>query len=144
MSLTDTYRELESGMWASVLPSDCPCRGQGWLLSDLDTWHRCPVHGRGVPHPEDERENGFDMEAHLLAMRREAWATLRTRSGLVEREFRARAVRVAGAVPASPNGWLDAAREVVDGVLNENARRAGYSSRLEAALTVGGSEWYVD
>jgi len=145
MSLTEAYRELESGAWATHHPSDCPCRGRGWIASDLDTWHRCPIHGRGVPHPETEEfDREFDMEAHLLRVKREAWVTFRTRSGLRERVFRARAVALAGAVPTSPNGWLDAAREVVEEVLEERARQRGFSCRLEAALTVGGNEWYAD
>ena len=146
MSLTEAYRELESGAWATHHPSDCPCRGRGWIASDLDTWHRCPIHGRGVPHPEDE-ESEFDMEAHLLRVRREAWAAFRTRSGLPERVFRARVVATNGGVPTSPNGWLDAAQAFIAGVLNERARSAGFSCRLEAAWSCGedgGGEWYAD
>ena len=55
MSLQDEFRAMESGHWAEADAADCPCRGRGWLLSDLDTWHRCPIHGKGKPHPEDER-----------------------------------------------------------------------------------------
>jgi len=32
----------------------CACRGHGWILSDLDTWHECRAHYAGQPHPESE------------------------------------------------------------------------------------------
>lgn len=35
-------------------PDLCKCNGGGWVLSNLDQWHRCPIHGAGLPHPEDE------------------------------------------------------------------------------------------
>ena len=47
------YDTARSGQWADPNPADCPCRN-GWFLSDVDTWHRCPIHGHGVPHPEDD------------------------------------------------------------------------------------------
>ena len=54
-SMEHEYRELCSGRWAEMNPSKCPCRGRGFLISDLDTCHRCPIHGEGATHPEDER-----------------------------------------------------------------------------------------
>lgn len=42
---------------------DCACNGTGWCLSNLDQWHRCPYHGAGKPHPEDD----------LLDEAEEAW-----------------------------------------------------------------------
>lgn len=33
-------------------PRLCPCGGGGWVLSDWDTWHTCPVHHNGQQHPE--------------------------------------------------------------------------------------------
>jgi len=42
-----------TSLWADESPEICGCRGRGWMLSDLDTWHKCCVH-QG-PHPmEDE------------------------------------------------------------------------------------------
>lgn len=41
-------------LWADENPNICGCRGRGWMLSDLDTWHHCPIHGKGVPHPLEE------------------------------------------------------------------------------------------
>ena len=142
MSLANEYAGYESGSWARTNPSECPCGGRGWFFSDLDTTHRCPLHGGGVPHPEDENAE-FDMAAHLLAVHRAAWASFRTRSGLPERVFRARVVRLAGSTPSTPAAWVNAAQAFVDEVLNERARQEGFSCRLEAALTVGGREWYA-
>lgn len=57
--------DLNSGAWAHPAPGQCPCRG-GWMLSDYDTWHRCPVHGTDVPHP-DEAESFDHLEGEELA-----------------------------------------------------------------------------
>jgi hypothetical protein len=36
---------------------DCRCHGGGWILSDVDTWHKCPDHHvAGQPHPEDDQD----------------------------------------------------------------------------------------
>lgn len=35
-------------------PEDCACRGSGWVLSQVDTWHKCPVASHAGPHPEDD------------------------------------------------------------------------------------------
>jgi len=48
----EEYRRMNTGAWATEDKEHCPCRGAGWCLSDLDTWHRCPVHGRGKMHPK--------------------------------------------------------------------------------------------
>jgi hypothetical protein len=40
------------------------------MLSDVDTWHQCPAHGRGVPHPgeaEYEAEIRDEVEAAAKA-----------------------------------------------------------------------------
>ncbi len=75
MSMANEYRELCSGRWAEVNPSKCPCGGRGFLLSDFDTWHRCPQHGVGMPDPESEMEepSDFDFAAHKLANLRGAF-----------------------------------------------------------------------
>ncbi len=36
---------------------ECRCCGGGWILSDVDTWHRCPDHFAGQPHPEDRNDD---------------------------------------------------------------------------------------
>jgi len=44
---------IEAG-WSSTEDSEtCACRGGGWILSQLDTFHKCPVHFAGQRHPED-------------------------------------------------------------------------------------------
>jgi len=51
--LSNYYHDFCSGHWARTDASECRCRGNGWALSEVDTWHRCPVHYNGQPHPED-------------------------------------------------------------------------------------------
>jgi hypothetical protein len=53
MSLQHEYNDICSGTWAHPDKDECPCRG-GWFVSDLDTYHKCPYHFDGQPHPEDE------------------------------------------------------------------------------------------
>jgi hypothetical protein len=48
------YFEIFSlSYWADPDPNKCRCGGTGWALSELDTWHCCPIHGKGMPHPEE-------------------------------------------------------------------------------------------
>ena len=46
------YNEFRCGHWADHDPDVCLCHGSGWALSDVDTWHECPVHYAGQLHPE--------------------------------------------------------------------------------------------
>jgi len=65
MSLQDYYQMFNSGCWATSDVEECLCHGNGWALSDVDTWHKCPVHFAGQLHPEaDER---FEDEADYLS-----------------------------------------------------------------------------
>ena len=32
---------------------DCPCHGDGWILTPRDTFAKCWVHFSGQPHPDD-------------------------------------------------------------------------------------------
>jgi hypothetical protein len=50
-AFTDRLRRGEN-----LRPEECRCNGGGWILSDVDTWHKCPDHFRGQLHPEDEPE----------------------------------------------------------------------------------------
>jgi hypothetical protein len=50
------YEAFSVGYWSDPDPAHCGCRGGGWALSEVDTWHRCPQHGAGVPHPEERHE----------------------------------------------------------------------------------------
>lgn len=53
MSLQGYYDDFRTGYWADPDAAKCPCHGHGWALSDVDTWHECPCHYNGQPHPED-------------------------------------------------------------------------------------------
>ena len=58
MSLQDIYNMAASGAWAVENPLDCACNGSGWMSSDVDTWHECPIHSfKGNPHPEYATED---------------------------------------------------------------------------------------
>lgn len=140
----DIMRELDSGMWAEHNPASCPCHGNGWLHSDWDTLHQCPIHGRGVPHPEDEeREEEFDFTAHRRQMYKEAWVYFRDRAKMTPWDFRSAVtahvrstVRAATFTPTMQE-WVAFAEEVADAVVTEEqekrARAMGFSCRLEAA-----------
>ena len=43
----ELYRQLNSGAWAVPNPCRCECGGVGQILSDLDTFHDCPIHRSG-------------------------------------------------------------------------------------------------
>lgn len=53
MSLQDYYNEFKMGYWAEEDPQHCLCHGNGWALSDVDTWHECPIHYKGQLNPEN-------------------------------------------------------------------------------------------
>ena len=67
----------DASTWASSDPAECACQGKGWMLSNVDTWHQCPVHGKGVPHPYEEElrwevewaaeKAGMTVEAYLAS-----------------------------------------------------------------------------
>jgi len=112
-----TWNELESGRWADMNLRRCPCRGRGWFLSDFDTWHRCPIHGKNVPHPEDNQTE-FDFRAHLLQGHRNAFESLRSEAHLAgyQGSF-TEACRVELALqgvshPATAAQWVNAAEVV--------------------------------
>ena len=57
------YEAFCSGYWVEEDANYCPCKGSGWALSDVDTWHKCPAHYRGQRHPEDEAAYWEALEA---------------------------------------------------------------------------------
>ena len=66
MSLQAEYEYLCTGSWAAEDSEECPCHGHGWLLSDLDTTHKCPIHFKGQLHGDEIEnliENGATEEA---------------------------------------------------------------------------------
>lgn len=138
MSAND-FAQLESGLWAHINPDACPCKGHGWLLSALDTWHQCPLHGHNVPHPEDDRTS-FDREGHLVKMQRQAFACHRDsarRAGFTGNFFGAciEAVRLC---PRTPSDWVEAANIVAARCLcdkkEQEAKGKGYSCAFEAEM----------
>lgn len=55
MSEYEQYmRAVKSGYWQNPNPAQCGCSGKGWFLSEVDTWHKCPLHKPDAPHPESE------------------------------------------------------------------------------------------
>jgi len=47
------YREVACGSaWCDEDADRCGCKGSGWWLSELDTWHKCPLHAPNAEHPE--------------------------------------------------------------------------------------------
>jgi len=56
MSEQSNYYEnyCRGGAFAREDADECGCRGSGWFLSEVDTWHECPAHYvAGQRHPED-------------------------------------------------------------------------------------------
>jgi hypothetical protein len=51
---------IEAGWSSTEDPETCACHGGGWILSQLDTFHQCPVHFAGQRHPEDYEDEGED------------------------------------------------------------------------------------
>ncbi len=72
------YQAFSTGYWASEDAASCPCHGQGYVLSEVDTWHECPVHFCGQLHPDalDGAPEGFDAQALELESMT-AWAVKR-------------------------------------------------------------------
>ncbi len=67
MSLQGYYDSFRTGYWANLDPAHCACHGYGYALSEVDTWHKCPVHYvKGQRHPEDDcddTEDSYEVEA---------------------------------------------------------------------------------
>ena len=114
------FRDLESGSWAEINPNRCPCHGSGWVLSDYDSWHRCPIHGHSVPYP-DEEDPSFDYSAHKLQMYKEAYKAFFKRCWMCNQSWtpeRFRAQCVTRLMDwnwskATPGDWVDAAEKVL-------------------------------
>jgi len=73
--LQSHYEMMRSGCWASSDPEDCLCHGNGWALSEVDTWHKCPVHFRGQLSPE--AMDHFEDESDWLAAEEESMAVFK-------------------------------------------------------------------
>ena len=85
MSLQQIYDMAKSGAWATENPLECACNGSGWMSSDVDTWHECPIHSfEGNPHPEYvEEDTDWDAIEELRTKRfREMYRSIRERTRL--------------------------------------------------------------
>lgn len=129
-------------LWAHHNPAKCPCKGGGWLASDWDSWHRCGLHGVGVPHPEDESaapntaSNCLARASHKRNYMRAAWRHFCRLSGMHPKAFlRKAAKRLAGLANPTMQEWVNAAEEVGEAAARERseaeARRMGYTCDLE-------------
>lgn len=137
------YQEAQQGAWATLNPNRCGCKGYGWFLSDVDTFHRCSFHGEGVPHPEWEPEMGghedYDADRHERAICVFAFRAFRDSAialGITSDIFQALCRREVGIGEHTPREWVDAAEVVTDmlqAAMNEHrAIQAGFSCHLEA------------
>lgn len=55
-------------------PRSCDCKGSGWLLSQIDTYHPCRLHNEGASHPEDDHyPSEKESEARRLAQLKRAY-----------------------------------------------------------------------
>lgn len=87
------YRNFCTGYWADPDADKCRCKGHGYALSEVDTWHACPYHHKaGQKHPEDERTQE-EYDADLEAARQEG-----------ERRAAELAAQAALAPTLTPNG----------------------------------------
>jgi len=144
------FNEMQSGLWADRNPSNCLCRGTGWVNSDLDTLHKCPLHGAGVPSPLGEGDL-FDYAAHSLRIMREAYAGFRnaaSRAGF-KGNFRLECLAMMMATRTrdttmTPAVWVDAAESVcvcAEAAAEEaEAVANGFSSALEARFAMYAEE----
>ena len=61
MSLNQYYESFRMSVFQGYL-----CRGEncsGWILSELDTWHRCPCGQGAKGHPEYPEQEEGEVEA---------------------------------------------------------------------------------
>jgi hypothetical protein len=76
------YDNFRAGWWASENEDECACHGKGWALSEVDTWHKCPVHFHGQPSPEDC--DGFESAEEYETYRDICLVTWAVEHGLAE------------------------------------------------------------
>jgi len=141
--MQNEFNYMQSGMWAERNPLICPCKGTGWTLSDLDTWHECPVHKHGRPHPEVEMLEGDDdeVEVRRLEMYRRLYVDARNAArkagftynfkdactGLLhDQEFLGR-YGIGDDAEITPAMWVAAAEEVAENAhVDRQAEEADY------------------
>jgi hypothetical protein len=135
--------DLDSGAWADPDFFECPCRG-GWLLSNYDTWHRCPFHAEGDGHPDDEftEEDAKAAEGYYLRMARETFKSYNAQAReLGIADFKHKVIDAFFATDADltrAKRYCIAARSVVTEAAYEarenTARRQGYSCGFEMRM----------
>lgn len=113
MSLQAIYDNANSGAWETLNPYECGCKGSGWLLSDVDTWHKCRTHNLKASHPEDEGEytgNTLKQEARL------AYKVYGDLSGMTPNVFNTKVKKLMGSkfLKATPENFLWAAEQVLE------------------------------
>jgi len=78
MSELQTYYDaFKTAYWADEDAAVCRCKGSGWVLSEVDTFHECPVHYDGQPNNESSEE---ECEAYELRKAREAYKAIASQS----------------------------------------------------------------
>jgi hypothetical protein len=117
----------KSGAWVREDASECGCRGSGWFLSDLDTFHKCGVHNDGQPDPEYGTDEEWEAYAADKARRKYkaiaqaacseyAWKGLTPAkfNELARREIAESGVMGDRKLAFDPAGWVEAAENVAN------------------------------
>jgi len=61
MSHSDYYNDFRMQVFHGAMCGGESCRG--WILSDVDTWHRCPCGKGPKGHPEYPEQEESETEA---------------------------------------------------------------------------------
>ena len=112
------YNEAQSGLWAHFNPFECGCKGSGWHLSQVDTWHKCRIHNPKAPHPE-AYDNGEECDGGNTVVQeaRIAYKAYGNLSGMTPKAFNAKVKHILKKANllfhATPEYCLWAAQQVV-------------------------------
>jgi len=68
--LQQYYEACKANQWVRKDETECGCKGSGWFLSQVDTFHSCPLHNTGQPHPEELYSEEPDWEVEREIERR--------------------------------------------------------------------------
>lgn len=153
--LEHDYAQLQSGNWALMSPRLCPCRGGGWFLSDLDTYHRCPIHGLDAQDPDYDEDGEAraedDGEPEAWALRRDKRVYLALAHQAYRLGFKGRPAQLNHAAFDAANAMgllredIDKRAALIEGIeavvgelertrQEAQARHGGYSCALEMRL----------
>lgn len=53
---------IETGWASHPNKKHCNCHGSGWILSDWDTWHKCPLHYKNQLNPDEWQDEQDRLE----------------------------------------------------------------------------------